>query len=84
MTSFNVSEGMNVVGSDGVLVGTVERVEGTRIKLASAAGFGKHKKHHHEIDAELVARVDGNTAHLAISANTLIALVEEERSDGSV
>ncbi|WP_241021145.1 DUF2171 domain-containing protein [Burkholderia sp. Ac-20344] len=74
---------MNVVGSDGVLVGTIDRVEGTRIKLASSAGFGKHKKHHHEIDAELVARVDGNTAHLAISADTLIALVEAERSGGN-
>ncbi|EDT01293.1 conserved hypothetical protein [Burkholderia ambifaria IOP40-10] len=77
-----VQESMEVVGADGVLVGIVDRVEGARIKLARSAGFGKHKKHHHEIDASLVDRVQGNKAYLTIDADTLIALVEAECGSG--
>jgi hypothetical protein len=74
-----VEESMQVVGSDGVAVGTVDRVEGQRIKLASSAGFGNHKKHHHYIDMGLVARVEGEKVHLSISADAVVALVEAER-----
>ena len=38
---------MEVIGADGVHVGTVDRVDGSRIKLKKRDGFGAHGKHHH-------------------------------------
>ncbi|MBN3811890.1 MAG: DUF2171 domain-containing protein [Paraburkholderia tropica] len=78
----NVRESMEVVGADGVFIGTVDRVEGNRIKLANSNGFGKHKKHHHYIDMGLVAGVEGEKVRLFISADMAVALVDEERSGG--
>jgi len=47
---------MEVIGADGVHVGTVDRVEENRIKLTTAdSGEGRHKGHHHYIDGSLVA-----------------------------
>ncbi|MGA7372146.1 MAG: DUF2171 domain-containing protein, partial [Methyloceanibacter sp.] len=52
---------MEVIGADGVHVGTVDRVEENRIKLTRAdSGEGRHKGHHHYIDGSLVAAVEGN------------------------
>ena len=43
-----IREHMEVVGADGAHVGTVDRVEGDRIKLTKAdSGEGAHKGHHH-------------------------------------
>src|SRR5674476_1238064 len=54
-----IKEHMEVIGADGVHVGTVDKVEGNRIKLTKAdSGEGKHKGHHHFIDLSLVAEVD--------------------------
>lgn len=76
----NVRESMKVVGADGVFIGTVENVEGSRIKLVRSDGFGKHKKHHHYIDTSLISAVEGEAVHLTVSAEVAIALVDEERS----
>ena len=78
-----VRESMEVVGADGVFIGTVDRVEGNRIKLAKSDGFGKHKKHHHDIDMSLVAGVEGERVRLSVSADVAVALEEEERSGDS-
>ena len=45
MTTMNlIKEHMEVIGADGVHVGTVDRVENNRIKLTKAdSGEGKHK-----------------------------------------
>jgi len=44
-----------VIGADGVHVGTVDRVDGNRIKLTKQdSGMGSHKGHHHFIDLSLV------------------------------
>jgi hypothetical protein len=71
---------MEVVGADGVHIGTVDRVEGGRIKLAKAdSGEGHHKGHHHFIDLGLVADIEGERVRL--SANAAVAVtMEEERS----
>eukprot|EP01035_Chromulina_nebulosa_P012472 gene12472-16624_t len=51
-----IKEHMEVIGADGVHVGTVDHVEGNRIKLTKAdSGEGHHKGHHHFIDGGLVA-----------------------------
>jgi len=49
-----VKEHMEVIGADGVHVGTVERVENGRIKLTKAdSGEGEHRGHHHYISLSL-------------------------------
>jgi hypothetical protein len=47
-----IKEHMEVIGADGVHVGTIDHVEGNRIKLTKAdSGEGHHKGHHHFIDS---------------------------------
>ena len=46
----SIEEHMQVIGADGVHIGTVDRVENGRIKLTKAdSGEGRHKGHHHFI-----------------------------------
>ena len=69
-----------VIGADGVHLGTVDRVEGGRIKLTKAdSGEGRHKSHHHFIDLGLVADVEGQKVRLSANAAVAVTL-EEERS----
>jgi hypothetical protein len=74
-----VREHMEIVGADGVHVGTVDNIEGNRIKL-TRPDSGSHKSHHHYISAGLVAAVDGDTVRLSANGNNA-ALLEEE-ADG--
>jgi hypothetical protein len=72
----------NVIGADGVHLGTVDHVEGDRIKLTKRdSGEGTHKGHHHFISLGLVADVEGNDVRL--SANADVALTFEEEQNGS-
>ena len=53
-----IHEHAEVFGADGVKLGSVDRVEGDRIKLTKK---GHHSGHHHFIPTMLVASVvDGN------------------------
>ncbi len=79
MTSSDIKERMEVIGADGVHVGTVDSVESNRIKLTKAdSGGGSHKGHHHYIDLGLVAEVEGQTVRL--SANAAVAVTMEEEA----
>lgn len=81
MSEHNVKDGMEVIGADGVHVGTVDRVEGKRIKLKkSDSGDGLHKGHHHYIELGFVAGVEGTKVRL--SANAAIAVTLEEEKSG--
>jgi hypothetical protein len=72
---------MEVIGADGVHIGTVDRVEGNRIKLTKEdSGQGTHQGHHHYISTALVAEVKGNKVRL--SANADVAVSFEEEADG--
>lgn len=72
-----VKEKMEVIGADGVHVGTVDRVAGDRIKLLrSDSGQGEHKGHQHYISRGLVAEVEGDKVRL--SANAAVAVTFEE------
>ena len=74
-----ITEHMEVIGADGVHVGTVDRFENNRIKLTKAdSGEGRHKGHHHYIDGSLVADVEGNKVR--ISANGDIAVTIEQEA----
>lgn len=76
-----ISEHMEIIGADGVHVGTVDRVEGGRIKLVKDdAGEGRHQGHHHYIEGELVAGIEDGTVRL--SANGDVAVLDEEEADG--
>jgi hypothetical protein len=72
-----IQAGRKVIGADGVPVGTVDSVEGRRIKLSKAdSGDGSHKGHNHYINESLVADVEGNSVRL--SANAAVAVTFEE------
>ena len=74
-----IKEHMEVIGADGVHIGTVDRVEGNRIKLTKAdSGQGTHKGHHHFIEKSLVAEIEGDKVRL--SANASVAVTMEEES----
>ena len=63
----NIAEHMEVIGADGVHIGTVDKVEGHRIKLTKKdSGEGSHKGHHHFIDKGLIAEVEGNKVSQAL------------------
>jgi hypothetical protein len=77
----SIREHMEVIGADGVHIGTVDKVEGQRIKLTKRdSGEGAHRGHHHFIPLSLVAEVEGQKVRL--SANSDVAVTfEEEKSD---
>jgi hypothetical protein len=76
-----IREHAEVIGADGTKVGTVDRVEGDRIKLTRAdSGMGAHKGHHHFIPLGLVADIEGGKVRL--SANADVAVTFEEEAKG--
>ena len=84
MNDNRVKKNMEVIGADGVHLGTVDRVENGKIRLTKAdSGEGHHKGHHHYIDLGLVADVEGQKVRLSANAATAVTF-EEERSGGSV
>ena len=75
----NVRENMEVIGADGVHIGTVDRIEGDRIKLTkSDSGQGSHEGHHHFISRGLIADVEGNQVRLSANADVAVTFEEEE------
>jgi hypothetical protein len=82
MTDSNaIREHMEVIGADGVHIGTVDRVEGNRIKLTKQdSGQGTHQGHHHYISTALVAEVEGDKVRLSASADVAVSF--EEEADG--
>ena len=75
----NVKEHMEVIGADGAHVGTVDRVEGKRIKLTKKdSGEGSHKGHHHFIDKGLIAGVEGNKVRLSANGDVAVTMEQEK------
>ena len=73
-----IKEHMEVIGADGVHVGTVDHVDGDRIKLTKAdSGQGSHKGHHHYIAKGLIAGVEGDKLRLSANADVAITFEEE-------
>jgi hypothetical protein len=79
-----IREHMEVIGADGVHVGTVDHVEGDRIKLtkkdsgAEVEGAeGSHAGHHHYISIGLVADVEGDQVRLSATAANAVLFEEE-------
>jgi hypothetical protein len=81
MSTDKIAKDMEVVGADGVHVGTVDGVADGRIRLAKRdSGEGQHKGHAHFIDLGLVADVEGRRVRL--SANAAVAVTFEEEQSG--
>jgi len=80
-----IKEHMEVIGADGVHVGTVDHVEGERIKLTKKdsgaeveGATGSHEGHHHYISLGLVAGVEGDKVRLSANADVAVEIFEEE------
>lgn len=78
MISDKIKENMEVIGADGVHVGTVDRVKGNRIKLRRTDSSGMHEGHHHYIEMGFVAGVEGNKIRLSANADIAVTLEEEK------
>ena len=76
----NIREHMEVIGADGVHLGTVDRVEGDRIKLIRADSGVAHEQHHHFIPKGLVATVEDDKVRLSANADVAANLFEQEES----
>lgn len=74
-----ITEHMEVIGADGVRVGTVDRVEGDRIKLTKDSNSPAHQNHHHFISGGLVAAVEGDQVRLSANADVALTFEEEEQ-----
>ena len=74
-----IHAGVKVIGADGVHIGTVDKLEGNRIKLTKKdSGEGSHKGHHHYIDRGLVAGVEGNKVRLSATGAVAVTMEEEK------
>lgn len=74
-----IQEHAEVIGADGVHVGTVDKVEGNRIKLTKQdSGQGSHEGHHHYIDGGLVATIEDGTVRLSANGNVAVTFEQEE------
>jgi hypothetical protein len=74
-----IKEHMEVIGADGVHIGTVDRVIDNRIKLTRAdSGMGSHKGHHHYIEGGLVAEIEGNKVRLSAKGDVAVTMEEEK------
>ena len=73
-------EHMEIIGADGVHVGTLDKVEGNRLKLTKPDS-GSHGDHHHYISGGLVADVEGDRIRLSANGDAAV-LLEEEKGGG--
>ena len=75
----DIKEHIEVIGADGVHIGTVDKVEGHRIKLTKKdSGEGSHKGHHHFVNRSLVAEVEGNKVRLSAIGAVAVTMEEEK------
>lgn len=74
-----IREHMEVIGADGVHVGTVDHVQGDRIKLTKndAGAGGKH----HYISTGLIAEVEGEQVRLSANGDVAVSMYEDETED---
>ncbi len=73
-----IKANMEVIGADGVHVGTVDRVVGDRIELKSSDSFGAHHGHHHYVEIGFVAGIEGEKVRLSANADIAVTLEEEK------
>ena len=76
-----IQEHAEVIGADGVHVGTVDKVEGDRIKLTKndspSTEDGQGQKHHW-VSMGLVAEVEDGKVRLSATGANAVTLEEDE------
>ena len=79
-----IQEHAEVIGADGVHVGTVDKVEGNRIKLTKKdsgaqvnEGTGSHEGHHQFISRGLGADIEDGKVRLSANADVAVTFEEE-------
>lgn len=70
-----IKEQAPVIGADGVHVGTVDRLDGDRIKLTKTDSSDER---HHFISTGLIAEVEDGTVRLSANADVAIMFEEAE------
>jgi len=70
-------EHMEVIGADGGHIGTVDAIEGDRIKLIKADS-GSHRRHHHYFSKGLIAGIEGDKIRLSADGDAAVLLEEEK------
>jgi hypothetical protein len=75
----DIREHMEIIGADGVHLGTVDRVEGDRIKMIRADSGVGHQDEHHFIPKGLVAEVEGDKVRLTARGDVVADLFEQEK-----
>ena len=79
-----VREHMQVIDAEGTPIGTVDGIEGDRIKLTRASsGQGSHEGHHHFVPAGLVADVEGDTVRLSARIDAIESIFQSEEDENS-
>ncbi len=72
-------EHMEVIGADGVHIGTIDSIEGDRIKLTKRdSGQGSHQGHHHYLPLGLVAGIEGDKVRLSANGDVAMGFQEEQ------
>ena len=70
-----IKEHAEVIGADGVHVGTVDHLQGDRIKLTKQDSTNQH---HHFIATALVAEIENGTVRLSANADVAVTFEEAE------
>ncbi len=70
-----IKEHADVIGADGVHVGTVDHVQGDRIKLTKSDSVDQH---HHYVSIGLIADIEDGTVRLSANADVAIMLEDPE------
>ena len=79
MADQQIAQDMEVIGADGVHLGTVDAVVDGRIRLSKRdSGQGSHEGHNHFIDLGLVATIEGMQVRLSANAAVAVTFEEEE------
>jgi hypothetical protein len=63
-----------VIGADGVHVGTVDHIDGRRIKLTRKDSVDEH---HHWIDSGLIADIEHGVIRLSANADVAVTLEDD-------
>lgn len=68
----------DVIGADGVHIGTVDHIDGQRLKLTRHDSVDDQ---HHFIDGGLIASVEDGTVRLSANADVAINIFQEAEAD---
>ena len=70
-----IQEHAEVIGADGVHVGTVDHVDGQRLKMTKKDSSDEH---HHYIDGGLIADIEDGKVRLSANADVAITLEDDK------